>query len=69
MKTFNARESANREILISINELNQLLQWAKVVVSLSLGGSYFETIISTIKEYARKSGHYTGKVTWKDGSQ
>ena len=45
------RKTALRNISITVNELNQLLFWAKIGADKSKGGSYYPDVLSTIVEY------------------
>ena len=71
MITNPVRESALRRVSITANELNQLLFWAKVGTEKTNGGSYYPTVLETIKEYRKicstKRGGEVKKIKfWKE---
>ena len=56
MNSPNLRKSAKAEIVISKNELRQLVHWAVFGVGKSVGGSYQDSIIETVQKYGRTLG-------------
>jgi hypothetical protein len=58
-----AKRSAHKEVLVSKNELNQLLFWAAVGVEKSRAGAYWECIEDTVRELGRLVG-YKPPASW-----
>lgn len=56
MQSTNLRESAKTQIVISKNELRQLVHWAVWGVGKAKAGSYQDSVIETIQKYGRSLG-------------
>jgi hypothetical protein len=53
MNTPNVKKSAQKLMTPSINELNQLVFWAKIGLKKVKGGSYYPEVLETIKEFEK----------------